>query len=55
VKDLYNENWKKMKPPEDGEASYVHRLILWKLLYYWKQSTDSMQCSPTFQCHSSQK
>jgi hypothetical protein len=51
VKDLYNENYKPWKEKlkktlEDGKTSYIYgsaELILWKWIYYWMQSTESMQ------------
>jgi hypothetical protein len=53
---LYNKNYKILKKLqktlEDGKTSHVHGLaewILWKWLYYQKQSTDSMQSPSEFQ------
>jgi hypothetical protein len=47
VKDFYNENCETLKKTlENGRTSHGHGLvefILWKWLYYYKKSTDSMQ------------
>jgi hypothetical protein len=40
---------------EDRKTSEVHRLseiIMWKWLYYWRQSTDPVQFPWKYQCYS---
>ena len=59
VKDLYSETvkhwWRKLKMIQrNGKTSHIHRLeelILWKWLFYPKQSTDEMQSLWNYQWH----
>jgi hypothetical protein len=52
-------HWRnKFKTVKEGKTSHVHglwELILWELLYYQKQFTDSMYSLSKVQWHSSQK
>ena len=62
VKELYTKNhkilMKKLKKTKiNTKISHAHRLeelMLLKCSLYQKQSTDSMQSLPNFQCHFSQ-
>jgi hypothetical protein len=65
MKALWNKNYKAQKKLVKDDTrewkdfpSSVHgsvELILWKQLYYLKQSTDLKQSASKFQWHSSQK
>ena len=60
AKDLYSENKMLMKEIEDNTNRWIYHVlrleqsILWKQLYYPRQSTDSMQFLSNYQEHFSQ-